>query len=369
MTSKHFYELLKLKPSCSSDDITAAWLKIKQSAAVNSSQYQLAKQAYETLIDPVKREIYNTFHLGGDSLNDCVDNEFYFSSSFLQNSDIQQVVGKLKDPAGQQQAVSVSLQDIYAGKSIVVTSRAKIPCPHCKYAVSVLPCHNCRKALPSNVTLCSTCGNTGRVVVTGNCGACRGKKVLSGETKTEVVVKPGMLHGQKLRCTNGTEVILREKPHKVFSRQGNDLYMNKVVNITQSLCGFRFVIEHLDGRKLLVTSTIGNVLFPGCKKIIPKEGMPVLNSSNGKKGDLIIVFHVKVPNQLPTETVKDIERFLPKRPEFCMPSNPETEEFTLTEFDPNFRLVTAARYDEAYFEENRNINNPLLKPQKRCVHQ
>ena len=145
--------------------------------------------------------------------------------------------------------------------------------------------------------------------------------------------------------------------------------MKKKISLAQALCGIRFVIDHLDGRKLLVSSPAGIVLFPGCRKVIAKEGMPVLNSASGKKGDLIVLFQVSIPRSIQKDNVREIEGFLPKRPEFRMPSNPETEEYNLSDFDPDFMLNNGIRPDDAYCDDKVNSNNPLLQPKDRCTHQ
>ena len=58
-------------------------------------------------------------------------------------------------------------------------------------------------------------------------------------------------------------VILQEMDHTTFSRQGIDLFLEKEVTIRQALCGFTFIIEHLDGRKLAVFNDPSQVISPG----------------------------------------------------------------------------------------------------------
>ena len=58
-------------------------------------------------------------------------------------------------------------------------------------------------------------------------------------------------------------IILQQKEHEVFSRSGNDLYMTKTIGLTEALCGFQFVIRHLDGRDLVVANPPGEVVHPG----------------------------------------------------------------------------------------------------------
>jgi len=51
-------------------------------------------------------------------------------------------------------------------------------------------------------------------------------------------------------------------PHKVFKRQGADLFVEKKISVAESLTGFSFVLEHLDGEKLVISSTPGEMTEP-----------------------------------------------------------------------------------------------------------
>ena len=59
-------------------------------------------------------------------------------------------------------------------------------------------------------------------------------------------------------------VILQELDHPTFERKDSlDLYMTKKITLAEALCGFTFVVEHLDGRQLAVSSGPRQVIFPG----------------------------------------------------------------------------------------------------------
>ncbi len=58
-------------------------------------------------------------------------------------------------------------------------------------------------------------------------------------------------------------VILQQMDHTTFKRNDIDLFVEKKVSLVKALCGFSFVLEHLDGRKLLVKCPPGDVLSPG----------------------------------------------------------------------------------------------------------
>lgn len=38
-------------------------------------------------------------------------------------------------------------------------------------------------------------------------------------------------------------IILQQKPHEVFKRQGDDLYFMHTITLTEALCGFCYVLK------------------------------------------------------------------------------------------------------------------------------
>lgn len=58
-------------------------------------------------------------------------------------------------------------------------------------------------------------------------------------------------------------VILQQTEHETFKRGGIDLYVDKKLSLREALCGFEFVLEHLDGRKLSIKQPPGKVIAPG----------------------------------------------------------------------------------------------------------
>lgn len=58
-------------------------------------------------------------------------------------------------------------------------------------------------------------------------------------------------------------LVLQQKDHDLFTRQGDDLFMTKKLHLTEALCGFHMVIKHLDKRNLVVKYPAGQVIEPG----------------------------------------------------------------------------------------------------------
>lgn len=57
--------------------------------------------------------------------------------------------------------------------------------------------------------------------------------------------------------------VLQLKEHPMFKRKGDDLIVEHNLSLTEALCGFKFILTHLDGRQLLIKSNPGEIVKPG----------------------------------------------------------------------------------------------------------
>lgn len=53
------------------------------------------------------------------------------------------------------------------------------------------------------------------------------------------------------------------EPHKVFTRRGADLYMEKKITLLEALTGFTLEVKHLDGAILKIATAPGDVISHG----------------------------------------------------------------------------------------------------------
>lgn len=52
-------------------------------------------------------------------------------------------------------------------------------------------------------------------------------------------------------------IVLDQREHPIFKRQGNDLLLQKEIPLVDALCGCKVIVHTLDNRKLLVSSRPG----------------------------------------------------------------------------------------------------------------
>ncbi|CAG9567028.1 unnamed protein product [Danaus chrysippus] len=150
-----------------------------------------------------------------------------------------------------------------------------------------------------------------------------------------------------------------------FKRTGDDLLMVREITLTEALCGFEFVVKHLDGRDLLVRHLPGEVIKPGDLKGIQGEGMPQ-HKNPFEKGNLYIKFDVTFPENhfANEEQLKKIESILPPRPAFVMPTGDDVEEVNMMEYTASEKSRSR---EEAYASDDEE--HVHAGPGVQCAHQ
>ncbi|XP_072299285.1 dnaJ homolog subfamily B member 1a isoform X3 [Eucyclogobius newberryi] len=102
--------------------------------------------------------------------------------------------------------------------------------------------------------------------------------------------------------------VVKDRPHPVFTRDGSDIIYPAKISLREALCGCTVNAPTLDGRTVTVTSK--DVVKPGTKKRIVGEGLP-LSKFPDKRGDMILDFSVKFPEELGQNTCDALRQILP----------------------------------------------------------
>ncbi|XP_008798261.1 dnaJ homolog subfamily B member 13-like [Phoenix dactylifera] len=143
-------------------------------------------------------------------------------------------------------------------------------------------------------------------------------KTMPVEEILTIEIKPGWKKGTKITFPEkGNQqrnvipadivFIIDEKPHPVFTREGNDLVVTKKISLVEALTGCTVHLTTLDGRSL--TIPINSVIHPSFEEIVPREGMPIPKDPS-KRGNLRIKFDIKFPTRLTSEQKAGIKRLL-----------------------------------------------------------
>jgi DnaJ-class molecular chaperone len=91
-----------------------------------------------------------------------------------------------------------------------------------------------------------------------------------------------------------------------LTRRGLDLYYQHTITLKEALCGFSFELEYLQGKSFTINNTLGNIVQPNYKKVVPQLGM----KRESSVGNLIIEFQVKFPTSLPSDTLTALNTLL-----------------------------------------------------------
>jgi DnaJ family protein A protein 2 len=233
----------------------------------------------------------------------------------------------------------VSLEDLYKGKTTKLALNKTVLCSKCDgkggKAGAVKPCQGCngrgvkvilRQLGPMLQQIqqpCPECDGKGEVInQKDRCRQCNGKKVTNERKLLEVYIDKGMRNGQTITfqqaadespgvITGDVVIVIDEKPHEVFRREGNDLFTDIEIDLLTALAGGSFSIMHLDDHALRVKVHPGEITKNGHLKVVHGQGMP--SQRHHEMGDLYVRINVRFPEALPPEALPYLERALPPR--------------------------------------------------------
>ena len=164
-----------------------------------------------------------------------------------------------------------------------------------------------------NRRACSVCGGRGSTI-SDPCPKCAGKGKVRSSRRRSVNIPAGVdegqivtVYGQGHAGENGgpagdLQLFISIKPHKLFARDGADLYIDVPISFTQAALGCEIDIPTLDKP---IKYTIPEGTQPGAQFRVKGMGIPYVKSTN--KGDLYINIRVEVPKKL-TDKQKEILR-------------------------------------------------------------
>ncbi|KAM3299941.1 hypothetical protein ACQJBY_041110 [Aegilops geniculata] len=160
-------------------------------------------------------------------------------------------------------------------------------------------------------------GTTKKMKISREIADASGKTIPVEEILT-IDVKPGWKKGTKITFPEkGNEqphtiaadlvFIIDEKPHAVYTRDGNDLVATQKIPLAEALTGYTVHLTTLDGRSLTVP--ISSVIHPGYEEVVRGEGMPIPKDPS-RKGNLRVKFDIKFPARLTADQKSGVKRLL-----------------------------------------------------------
>ena len=296
-TKRDYYEILGVPKNASEEEIKKAYRKLAmkhhpdrnqgEASKAAEARFKEAKEAYEMLSEPRKRQAYDQFgHAGVDpNMRGGADGFGGFAEAF---GDIfGDVFGGAagagaragRGGGGRQifrgsdlsYAMEISLEEAAEGKEAQIRIPSWDDCATChgsgaKLGTKPIVCTTCngqgavqmRQGFFSVQQTCPQCRGTGRLVPEP-CPTCHGQGKIKGTKTLEVNIPTGIDEGMRIRSTGNGEpgsnggppgdlyIEIRLKKHEVFQREGDDLHCVVPVSMTSAALGGELNVPTLNG--------------------------------------------------------------------------------------------------------------------------
>jgi molecular chaperone DnaJ len=354
---RDYYEVLGVQKNASSDDLKRAYRKLafeyhpdRNKSHDAEGRFKEISEAYAVLSDADKRAAYDRFGHEGFSQQysqedifrgahsedmDEIFREFGFRSPFgdIFGSFFGSSMGGRKRReygADIYYETEITLEEVAKGTKKEMEAMHSKTCKRCRGeraepGSEVRKCEACnghgqvqqtRSMGPMRfvtVATCSRCKGQG-IAITQPCKDCRGSGISYEKEKIRVDIPAGIENGSQLRLEGMGEqgrdgqgdlyVTVYVKPHGIFERDGNDLWVEAQLSFSRAALGTSIEVPTLFGKANLH-------IPPGTQSHtvlrLKGEGLPHLRS--GRKGDEYVRVVVKVPEKLTTKQKELLKEF------------------------------------------------------------
>jgi len=338
---RDYYEVLGVEREASDDAIKKAYRKLalqfhpdrNPGDHTAEASFKEANEAYEVLRDPDRRQRYDQFgHAAEAAGGGGVYTDFDIADAlrtFMRDfggfggfEDIFQGGRPSTGPSrGQdlQVELALTLEEVAEGPAKRIRLKRTKACETCKGSGAArggrTRCGDCqgqgqvrqvRSSLLGkfvSVTLCPRCHGEGDIV-SDPCLQCRGAGQVADVANVDIKIPAGIAEGQYLTLRGEGNagrrggpagdllVIVREKPHELFSRDGEDLLLELPVGLPLLSLGGKVDVPTLDGQAKV---TVAAGTQPDRVLRVRGKGLPRLH---GGTGDLLVRLRPVVPSKL-----------------------------------------------------------------------
>lgn len=353
--AKDYYKILGVEKTATAEDIKKAYrreakkwhpdlCKDETKKKEYEEKFKEVAEAYSVLSDENKRKEYDNpmsgganFNFGGFGGTDFSDlfSQFGFGgfNPFGGGRPKQQVV------KGQSMriVVELTLEEIFNGVTKKIrynhydkchtcggsgkTSNSKEEtCPHCGGTGSQFQ----QEGGWQRISTCRHCGGSGKILK-NPCPSCGGDGIVMTNSEIDIEIPKGVCEGFQLALEGKGNapknckgeygdlyVLVKEKEHDKFLRDGNDLIFELEVPIIDALLGCTKEVETIDGKRL--STNIPQGVEDGTKIRFNGKGLPIYGH-NGMYGNMIGVVKLVMPKSLTNEE-RNILNSLKEKPNF-----------------------------------------------------
>ena len=347
---RDYYEVLGVSKTATAEELKKAYRQLAKKyhpdANPNNKKEAEAKfkevnEAYETLSDPQKRQMYDQFGFNGPQAGFGGGNGYYSYTGGFDGFDIDldDIVSSIfgggrsnrrtqngpTKGADLRYNLDITFEEAYKGvKKHISINREEI-CPTCngtgaKTGSKIENCSACNgtgtiRSIRNTIfgqtqtaRTCDVCGGSGKIVKEP-CNECKGKGRIKKLTKITVNIPAGIDDGQTIilrgegapGIKGGPKgdlyIVVSLKRSNIFNRQGENVFCEIPVTMTQAALGADLQIPMVDGTK--ENFKIPEGTQTGTKFTIRGKGFRNIN--RGYSGDLIFTVIVQTPKRLTKE--------------------------------------------------------------------
>ncbi|MFP4080681.1 MAG: molecular chaperone DnaJ [Ectothiorhodospira sp.] len=342
MAKRDYYEVLGVARNASEDALKKAFrrLAMKYHPDRNPGDQQAeerfkeAREAFDVLTDPRKRAAYDQFgHAGVDGAARGGGGGAAGAGGASFSDIFEDIFGDIFGGAGTrgggtgafrgsdlQYNLELTLEEAVFGTDVKSRVPTLVVCDTCGGSgaapgTSPETCETCagvgrvrmQQGFFSVQQTCPRCRGTGKVIPKP-CSACRGQGRVEERRTLTVTVPPGVDSGDRIRLSGEGEagvnggpagdlyVQIHVKPHKIFTRKGNDLHCEVPISYATAALGGELEIPTLKGRvalKIPAETQTG--------RLFRLRGKGVRSVHGGGEGDMLCSVRVETPINLTKE--------------------------------------------------------------------
>ncbi len=337
MTEKDYYKTLEVEKKASQEEIKRAFRQlarkyhpdVNQNNKGTEDKFKEINEAFQILGNEKKRAQYDLGENSSFSQKDATgfrNSGFNFEDLFsdLGENNIFNIFNRgrnheredYEEGADLRHNLEITLEEAFYGIKKTFEMSIRETCKKCNGAgvekKDLKTCSKCQGAGKIKITIrnnftqfsgtssCDACRGFGRVAAK-YCENCEGKGNKRKNQKIEIAIPRGINSGQYLRIAGKGDsgknaqagdlyVIITIMNHPVFKREGEDLFLDKKIDLTTAIFGGSIDIQGIDKTiKLKIPKGTESHTFFKLKN----QGMPFLESK--KRGDLFVRIFVEIP--------------------------------------------------------------------------
>lgn len=343
--AKDYYGILGVPRNASKEEIKAAYKRLAKKyhpdlnkESGGAEKFKEINEAASVLGDDEKRRRYDqTGSVEGETFSGFDYRDFMNAGFDFEGIFDQFFGGGVRRRRGPSRGndlrydLEITLEDAAFGATRTIVVPRLEQCPKCdgtgaESSSDIATCDRCNGqgvvhreqrtpfGIFATTTTCSKCRGQGRYIK-NECTICDGTGVVRKSRKLEVNIPAGAEEGTHLRLKGEGEagekggsygdlfVVLHEKPHDKFLRQGNDIYVKAEIDFSTATLGGEIEVPTLEGNATLKIpqGTQSNTIFRMKDKGIP--------SLHGGKGSEKVEVIISVPERLTKKQKELLEEF------------------------------------------------------------